>query len=70
MTNRDSIPPTDGARPARVGNTMMPGRPRAGKTTSNVFYDMLRLTEREFRIVRGAVNPADDAPGAGDKPCA
>ncbi|MFD1559559.1 hypothetical protein ACFSHT_28625 [Paraburkholderia silviterrae] len=70
MSNRDCMPAADGARPAKVGNTIIHVRPGAGKTTFNVFYDMLRLTEREFRIVRGSGNLADDAPGAGDEPCA
>ncbi|WP_322058441.1 hypothetical protein [Paraburkholderia sp. J63] len=69
MSNRHPVGPVDDARPVVPGHTMIPGRPGAGKTTFNL-YEMLRLTEREFRLVRGSGNPADDAPGAGDEPCA
>ncbi|QBR04260.1 hypothetical protein [Paraburkholderia pallida] len=70
MSSRHPVEPVDDARPVVRGYTMIPGRPGAGKTTCNVFYDMLRLTEWEFRLVRGSGNPSDDASDAGDDLCA
>ncbi|WP_157636856.1 hypothetical protein [Burkholderia ubonensis] len=67
MNNRRSIPPIAGvvsARPTTVGHTMIFGTTAAGKT----FYDMLRLTVDECRIVRG--DSPGDARNAGDEACA
>lgn len=69
MSNRHPGEPVDDARPVVRGHTMIPGRTGAGKTTLNL-DEMLRLTEREFRLARGSGNPSDDASDAGDQTCA
>lgn len=66
MSNRHSIPPVDGVASVwanELGHTMMIGTTGAGKTA---LYGMLRLTEAEFRIVKGT--PEDGV--AGDEACA
>lgn len=66
MSNRHLIPPVDGATrvwPDELSHTIIMGTTRSGKAALN---DMLRLTEAEFRIVKGE----RDAGAAGDEACA
>ncbi|WP_333968769.1 hypothetical protein [Burkholderia orbicola] len=68
MSNRHTIPHAGGAAsvwPVEVGHTMVIGTTGAGKSTSAARYDMLRVTEAEFRLVKG--HP--DAGAAGDEAC-
>ncbi|MCA3785197.1 MAG: hypothetical protein IOC33_00445 [Burkholderia sp.] len=76
MSNRHTIPHAGGAAsvwPAElghtmviVGHTMVIGTTGAGKSTSAALYDMLRLTETEFGLVKGQ----PDTGAAGDEACA
>ncbi|HDR9511084.1 MULTISPECIES: hypothetical protein [Burkholderia cepacia complex] len=69
MSNRHSVPPVDGVVspwPTTLGHTMVIGTTASGKTTLAAFYDVFRLTESEFRRVKG--RPGSGA--AGDEACA
>ncbi|NIF42009.1 hypothetical protein F3J14_14165 [Burkholderia sp. Tr-862] len=69
MSNRHTIPHAGGAAsvwPVELGHTMVIGTTGAGKSTSAALYDMLRLTETEFGLVKGQ----PDTGAAGDEACA
>ncbi|WP_175743218.1 type IV secretion system DNA-binding domain-containing protein [Burkholderia ambifaria] len=64
MSNRHTTPRVGGAaRADELGHTMVIGPTGSGKTTA--LYDMLRLTETEFRIVKGQ----PDTGAVGDEAC-
>ncbi|MBJ9920569.1 hypothetical protein [Burkholderia cenocepacia] len=69
MSDRHTIPHASGAAsvwPAELGHTMIISTTGAGKSTSAALYDMLRLTETEFGLVKGQ----PDTGAAGDEACA
>ncbi|EDT05876.1 hypothetical protein BamIOP4010DRAFT_0613 [Burkholderia ambifaria IOP40-10] len=68
MSNRHTVPHAGGAAsvwPVELGHTMVIGTTGAGKSASTALYDMLRLTEAEFRLVKDK----PDADAAGDEAC-